>query len=114
MRLMPALLGIEELISWLATALAGLWSMVLLGIKRAFLWLFDLGIALTGWLPNHAPIAWPDPGSWGLLFRGLAVVSRFVDLPVLFGVLGLGITYTVGVLVYSVYRLALGFFPAAK
>jgi hypothetical protein len=84
------------------------------GVQLVISYLIDLALLLFSWLPDHAPIAWPDPSEWGLLFRPLGVFARFIDLPILFVTLTLMLGWTICILLYAAYRAVLGLIPMFK
>ncbi len=104
----------EQLGSWATSIIQAIAGQVSAGVQLVVGWIIDLGILLMSWLPDHAPIAWPDPGAWALLFRPLGVASRFIDTPILFVSLTVMLGWTTAILLYSAYRSLLGFFPALK
>lgn len=99
--------GIQQLIT-------GFVEKVSQGAQNFVLWLISVAVLLVGWLPDHTPIAWPDPATWGVAFRGLSIVGRYFHLPVLFGSLGLMLGWGTVVMLYAVYRAVLGFIPTFK
>ena len=78
---------------------------ILAGLQNVVAWLITLAVSLMSWLPDHVPVSWPDPASWATAFRGIGLLSRFVDLPLMFSVFGLLLTWHLGVLLYGVYRV---------
>lgn len=94
--------------------IVGLPEYVSRGMQRFFGWLIDTAVGMFAWLPDHQPLALPDPASWGVLFRALGIFDRFIDLPVLFGVAALLLTYHTILLLYAAYRAVLGLIPMFK
>lgn len=107
-------MDVGQVVASLGQLAGNLAQYVLAAVQNAIAWLITLAVSLMSWLPDHVPIAWPDPASWALAFRGLGLVGRFVDLPFLFVVLGLVMTWHIVVLAYGVYRVVLGFIPTFK
>lgn len=77
-------------------------------------WLISLAVSLTGWMPNHTPIAWPSPDGWGIVFRGLSIFGAFVSLPLFFTCLGIVFGISIIRLVHAAFRTVLGFIPGFK
>ncbi len=78
------------------------------------LWLVQAAVALTAFIPDHVPFAWPDLAGLGVIIRPLGTINRFVHLPVLFAVIGFTFTFVAGKLAYAVIRLIYGFVPFMK
>ena len=83
-------------------------------VQNFFVWLISVAVGLVSWLPNHTPRDWPDPATWAVAFRGIGIIGRFVDLPVMFASMAFVIGWTVIVLVYAAYRAVLGLIPTFK
>jgi hypothetical protein len=99
----PVVTALQNVVSWIGTAL-----------HSFLLWIIGLAVALTAWIPNHVPLSWPEPESFGLLFRGIGVIGRFVHLPLLLATLTIMVTYGLFVMFYAAYRFVLGIVPTFK
>jgi hypothetical protein len=77
--------------------------------------MFLLKLAIWGlskFVPLHSPIAWPDMAILGLVFRGLDIITNFVDWPIFFGAMVVLVTVELGILLFGVWRQLLKAIPA--
>jgi hypothetical protein len=81
---------------------------------KILLFLVSIGEWIASFLPQHTPIGFPDTQVFLAAVRTIAILDRFVAVDTIFITIVIIMTFESAALIYSVYRILMGLFPAMK
>jgi hypothetical protein len=105
---------LQSILQFVAEFILSIGEKVLQALTFFLAWLVDMAVALFSWLPDHRPLALPDPASVGQVLSILGVYARWVHWPFVLAIFVLIIVYKGTILLYGAYRAVLGLIPMFK